>query len=407
MKNPVFNAGKVLFFSLVFFLMLNASAFGEELQDVKEELKKQKDVIERLENRVRELEERKKAEQEAQKEVKAAMPQFGMNLGAFGDLNFSTGNRERKNDSFSIGEVSLYSTSNIGERLNFLLELGVEFKRNESGEIDETHVDIERLWAGYTFSDFLIARAGRFHSALGYWNRAYHHGKHLFVTVGRPFFLNFEDDNGVIPIHIVGVEFSGTKLTSIGRFRYDLEAGNGPRMKEDSMVPAKNNLAVNSTSDDNNSKQVVARFVLEPKAVSGLVVGISGTTFTVEKASSTISVNEAIYGADVYFKRGLLEFIAEYFRFRNRDASANAYYLQIAYTLDRFTPYFRYETLNSDKDDPYLGALSGGGQRFQYIGGVKYDIDFINSSLKAQYRYDDEEDENIHNVFELQWAFHF
>jgi len=31
----------------------------------------------------------------------------------------------------------------------------------------------------------------------------------------------------------------------------------------------------------------------------------------------------------------------------------------------------------------------------------------MNSSLKAQYRYDDKKDEKIHDVFELQWAFHF
>ena len=407
MKDSAIGIKKILFFSLAFVLMLGASAFGDELNDVKGEIEKQKEVIEKLEKRVKELEERKKAEQEVEKEIKAALPQFGMNLGAFGDINFSTRSREKKNDSFSLGELTLYSTVTRGDRLNFLLELGVEFEGGEPGEVDETHVDIERLWAGYTFSDFLIARVGRFHSALGYWNRGYHHGKHLFVTVDRPFFLQFEDSNGVIPVHIVGVEFSGTEPTSFGRFRYDIEAGNGPRMDEDASMPGEFNLVVNSTSDDNNSKQVAARVSLEPRGVPGLGVGIFGTAFRVGDEGSTISVHEAIYGVDIYFKRGLLEFIAEYFRFRNKDASADAYYLQLACTFDRFTPYLRYETLDSEEDDPYLGELAGGGDRFQYIGGVKYDLDFMNSSLKAQYRYDDKKDEKIHDVFELQWAFHF
>ena len=52
---------------------------------------------------------------------------------------------------------------------------------------DRAIVDIERLWVGYTFDDLLIARAGRFHTALGYWNTEYHHGKHLFLSVDRPF----------------------------------------------------------------------------------------------------------------------------------------------------------------------------------------------------------------------------
>ncbi|HLE08327.1 MAG TPA: hypothetical protein VI914_01690, partial [Thermodesulfobacteriota bacterium] len=87
--------------------------------------------------------------------------------------------------------------------------------------------------------------------------------------------------------------------------------------------------------------------------------------------------------------------------------AANAYYIRVAHEIGEFVPYLRYETLDGKDDDPYLGILSGGADRSQYIAGVRYDVDPLHSAIKAQYRYDDTEGEKLRNVFELQWAFHF
>jgi hypothetical protein len=38
---------------------------------------------------------------------------------------------------------------------------------------------------------------------------------------------------------------------------------------------------------------------------------------------------------------------------------------------------------------------------------MRYDMDVLHSSLKAQYRFDDAEDSDDFNVFEAQWSFHF
>ena len=43
----------------------------------------------------------------------------------------------------------------------------------------------DRLW-------FKVA-AGRFHTALGYWNETYHHGTYLHTSITRPVAVRFED----------------------------------------------------------------------------------------------------------------------------------------------------------------------------------------------------------------------
>jgi len=388
--------GKLLTVALVFVFFLGA-AYAEELEDVKKEVEWQKKVIEGLEKRVEELEKEGGA---ARGQEAGVFRRFGINLGIFGDINFSTRSNEKENNGFSLGAASLYSTANIGERLNFLVEVGVEFDE------EETNLDIERLWAGYTFSDLLIVRFGRHHTAMGYWNRIYHHGKLLFYSIDRPFFLQFEDSNGVIPIHIVGLELSGSTVTPAGRITYDIEAGNGPELMEDSDMAGKFNLNVSNAGDGNNSKQAVARVSFEPTAIEGLKIGVFGTNFKVE--DSTMSMHEAIFGADVYYKRGGFELVSEYFRLKNGGTpAANAYYIRVAHEIGEFVPYLRYETLDGKDDDPYLGILSGGADRSQYIAGVRYDVDPLHSAIKAQYRYDDTEGEKLRNVFELQWAFHF
>ena len=78
---------------------------------------------------------------------------------------------------------------------------GVRARREQ-----EVVVDVERLQIAYRWSDALRLTAGRGHTALGYWNESYHHGKLLQPTVERPEVLKFEDDGGILPVHFVGLE---------------------------------------------------------------------------------------------------------------------------------------------------------------------------------------------------------
>ncbi len=403
MKGFLQKAG---FFILVLLLTLTAEyAGGTELEEVKEELEQQQRLIEELRKKIEELEKIERLEAIRTKEEEEIGPQFGRNLGAFGDINFLTDSRERKNPTFSIGSLGLYTSASYRERLNFLFEMIVYAHNNRSG------VNLERLWVSYTFSDTFILRAGRFHTALGRWNKTYHHARHLFLTVDRPFFLKFENTGGIMPVHIVGMELAGSKELSYGRFKYWIEVGNGPGFRRDRHKSifggGSYKLAPNNLFDVNHSKQVAMRIYLEPASIEGLGIGVFGTNFKVEDTKHTITVNQGIYGIDLRYVIADVELLGEFFYLTNGSADANAWYLQLSKPVGMFIPYARVEVLDGKDSDPYLTNLSGGRDRTQYIAGVKYILDLLHSSLKLQYRYDSLKGDKVYNIVEAQWAFHF
>ena len=380
------------------------------------ELGELRDEVQELKQRLDELESSRVSEAAAVDELREFRAQFGANLGAFGDMNYNTDSRERRRKSFSVGSLGLYTTASYRERLNFLFEMVVVAHNGR------TSVSLERLWAGYTFNDFLIVRAGRFHTALGYWNKTFHHGRHLFKTADRPFFLKFEDIGGVMPVHIIGLEVAGGTSLGSSMFRYWLEVGNGPGLQEDEharFFPGGDyGLTARNLSDNNDGKQVAGRLVIEPGFLPGLSIGVFGTTFFLSDFRNPsppptlipMDFHQTVYGGDLYLKKGGFELLGEYFRFKNGTEEGDAYYGQLAYTLGKWTPFTRYERLRSRSNDPYLSVLIGGSPRFQCISGVKYDLDYLHSSLKAQYRYDEtvnDDSTDDYDVFVFQWTFHF
>jgi hypothetical protein len=396
--------------SLVLFcLALGTISYADEPKDLQEKLKKQQMTIESQQKAIDDLTQRlqriegqtavgvEHGDSSASEPMEYIEPKFGVNLGIFGDINYSTKNREMDHQGFFLGDLDLYSAVNYGTRLSFLAEIIIEIEKN-----DEKEIDPERLWVAYTFSDLLTVRAGRQHSALGYWNKTYHHGRNLFLTTDRPFFLDFEDDGGILPVHIMGIEFEGTVSLANIRWRYELDFGNGPRIDPTEMV-----LVPNDSSDNNNSKQWILRLSARPGSYPGLTLGISGTAYEVDTTTRP-SLEERVLGLDFsYFHRGW-EFISEYFWLSNSDDDANAFYIQLGYNIyDHLTPYVRYESLNMDPTDPYFLDLQNNADRFQEIAGLKFDIDYLRSSLKIQYRHDDMKGDKTFNVLESQWSFSF
>ena len=142
-------------------------------------------------------------------------------LKGFTDVSFTKsteGADEFRNGDFAFGTLDLYLAQSL-ENVEILAELIVEF-----GNV----LDLERLYLGYAFSDELRLRIGRLHTPLGVWNTSYHHGVQLQPTIQRPVFLNFEDDGGIIPTHVVGVYLTGRTRTTAGVLEYGAMIGNGP-----------------------------------------------------------------------------------------------------------------------------------------------------------------------------------
>ncbi len=285
----------------------------------------------------------------------------------------------------------MYSTARSGDRLTFLFEAELE----GNGELAE--LAVERFWVGYTFSDRLVVRVGRVHTALGYWNRVYHHARYFYSTVDRPFVLAF---HGILPVHIVGVEFTGTLWPGVTSLQYEMEVGNGPEFD-----PADQGLEVrNEIEDRERSKQVALRVIGRRASLPGATLGISATTV----AFDAPSLREYIYGIDIAHSDVRMEWIAEGWRLLNRTAGGWAGYVQTTWKANEvIRPYARIERLAADETDPYLVAMNAAVDRHQVVAGVRMEIDTLHSALKVQYRRDARADDRLRNVAEVQWAFGF
>src|SRR4029077_15819294 len=97
-----------------------------------------------------------------------------LRIRGFGDVNLHGGDQRRTTTSFALGQVDLFVTSDVSEKFKFLSEIVFEADPTNS-----FGVDIERLLLQYSPNDYFNLSAGRFHTAIGYYNTAYHHSTWL------------------------------------------------------------------------------------------------------------------------------------------------------------------------------------------------------------------------------------
>jgi hypothetical protein len=64
--------------------------------------------------------------------------------------------------------------------------------------------DVERLQLGYELDPETMLWIGRYHQPASAWNFDHHHGQYLQTSISRPAIALWEDEDGLIPQHIVG-----------------------------------------------------------------------------------------------------------------------------------------------------------------------------------------------------------
>lgn len=343
---------------------------------------------------------------------------FSFELKGFGDVTY-TNSTEKGNDkdSFSLGMLDLYASQLIDDKIDVFFELVIETDEKTG----EPVADLERFQIGYIVNDALKVRAGRFHNILGYWNTAYHHGAQLQTSVDRPAFLNFEDDGGILPAHMVGLWFSGRLKTAPATVLYGVMAGNGSRVRDGVLDP-------NNASDDDKTKAASFRLTIEPSAVEGLGVSLSGNLSTIKGHTTTqtihpitqiitqtitqsMEVRQGVFSADVTYFAGNVEFIGEYYIINDEDElsndySSSAYFAQGGYLIgEELLPYLRYEKTSVDENDPYFKELLRTKDTETMIGGLRYNISPA-SSLKAEVRGVDNGTDKFEE-YAIQWAVAF
>ncbi len=88
--------------------------------------------------------------------------------------------------------------------------------------------ELERFQLGWKVTPGTTVWLGRFHTPTSYWNTTYHHGAYLQPSISRPGIADYEDLDGIMPMHLTGVLLEGSRPLFRRRLSYEFALGMGP-----------------------------------------------------------------------------------------------------------------------------------------------------------------------------------
>jgi hypothetical protein len=185
----------------------------------------------------------------------------------------------------------------------------------------------------------------------------------------------FEDDDGVLPIHAIGLMASGRDI-SVAHFAYDLLVSNG--------------LGSTPRADNDRNKAFTGR--VSTQVTSSVLVGASGyldkvSPGVVSPGGGTLTepVHIGMYGAHAVYNGADVELRAEVQAMEGRSASAGTRRANLGYAyagvrFRDFVPYVRYDALDIPAGHPWLDVAS----RHGILGGLRYDA-AATVAIKGEY----------------------
>jgi hypothetical protein len=301
-------------------------------------------------------------------------PRFRIHL--FGDVKFSAIDSTGARNGFSLGQFDLFGRSQLSDRLSVLTEATLTaLPRNTF------NARIERLLLTYSPNDHLVASAGRYHTSVGYYNTAYHHGSWFQTAVGRPLVFAIDGDIGLLPSHTLGVSATGDLPSGALGLRYVAELGSGRAGQSSAAAATQPALA------DNNTPSVSLGLTVQPERWDGLQMGVTlyRDRLTLQDTSKA-PIDEMIGGAHALYKTDVVELLGEWLAMRHRtrgDAAANlsrGWYAQASRRFGAVRPYARYDYVNVPRSNQLFGFL---GRRRGPTAGIRYDFDAL-AAFKLQ-----------------------
>lgn len=338
-----------------------------------------------------------------------------VDIGAFGDVGYQGSTEKNTADSFVQGQFDLYATQRIDPKTKAFFELVFE-----AGQDNAYGVDLERMYLSRDITNNFNISLGRFHTPIGYWNTAYHHGALIQDTVLRPTFLDFEDGGGaILPMHIIGAMGMGTANTGIGEFNYGLMVGNSSSLNTDGFGSAgytRTEIDVPNVAAAADQKMFGGRLSWHSPSMP-LEVGVFGLHNPVAE-SGTVGTGSALIGMNVYgghfrYATPRFDVMGETYNFNNDDKAGNtgkhkaaAYYVQFGYrATNDVKVIYRFEDVDFVTADPYFQYL-GTPEGSRHVVDLRYDIDDTNALKFEVARFEPvQSGQKSFTFYALQWAF--
>lgn len=322
------------------------------------------------------------------------------------DLNFGAGsfvnpivfvNDGVSRSGFQAGEMALMVSSQLSPKLSFMSEIVLAADNANAFDLD-----VERYLLTYKASKYFEASTGRYHTSIGYYSTAYHHGTWFQTATGRPLMYFYEDSGGLLPIHNVGVTVTGLVpgTDSLG-LHWIAELGNG-------RASDKFASQVQNFYTDRNHRAVNLAVYIAPTWARGLQIGGSYyrdrlTPPGLAPDNQTIGSFYAVYLTPTweFFNEGVL--LTNHIENGGRTYNTPLAYTQLSRKFGAWHPYLRYQYINSPDGDP-VNVYTG-----RYMGpsvGARYDFaDY--AAFKLQYNLLDEHRQKAAYGLDAQVAFTF
>lgn len=312
----------------------------------------------------------------------------------FGDVGYRASDLQGDTASFSLGQLDLFITSSLTDRVNILSE--VVFR---PGTDNRYAVNAERLLLRYAPSPFLAVSVGRYHTGIGYYNTAYHHGSWFETAVTRPAIFAYR--GGLIPIHDVGVIATGRVPSGRLGLRYTFELGNGQSSQNSTAEPTQNAV------DENDGKAVNVGIAARPELLPGLELGFSAHHDKLFP-SGAASIDQRTFAAYVVYQNSTFEWLNEIVAVESArlapasDTTTSGFYSQVSRQFADVRPYFRYQYVDANQADSFRAL----GHRYGPTIGVRYDLGKF-AAVKGQYERTARRGLPVVNTVATQMAFTF
>jgi Gram-negative porin len=292
----------------------------------------------------------------------------------FADVGFSATDQKGTNSGFNLGQFDLHIASALSRKISYFAEITV------NAHPEDYTIEMERSFIRYDYNDYFKISFGRFHTPIGYWNTAFHHGAWLQTTIDRPFIVKV--GGTFTPVHFVGALAEGSIPSGGLGLGYNVGVGNG----RGSLIARPGD-----AGDVNNNRAWVAKVFARPARAYGMEVGGS---FYRDKITLKTGPNyrEWISSAYLTWTKGAPEFLAEFDNVNHRNlatnavANSNAFYVQFGYRLPWFEktlkPYYRFEYTHM----PLSEEVFTYQPLQESIFGLRYDISSF-AAFKSEYRY--------------------
>ena len=319
----------------------------------------------------------------------------------FGDVTYKANNQPTDKNSFVLGQLDFFVTSQLSDKVSVLSESVIE-----AGGANDFGIEIERLLLQYDASDYFKMDIGRYHTAVGYYNTAYHHGAWFQTATGRPAIFDFEDGGGIIPTHNVGISMHGDIPSGKLGLQYIAEVGNGRAYQP----PGVDQNLVLNVQDDNDYKAFNLALIARPEGIPGLQVGAGAYHDTITSVPGP-RIDELMLSTHAVYKTAAWEFLSESHFIRHEERAgathwSSAAFGQVGRKFGDLTPYARISYFNSPDTDPVYTYIGKNGVAYGPAVGLRYDFTSL-AAFKIQYDHQEYTTAKSLDQITLQVAFTF